>query len=52
VEEITRVYGRRNIVPQPLPRIEATVAKPVLTVLQRRTRLAKRTLASAASWRP
>jgi phenylalanyl-tRNA synthetase beta chain len=46
VEEITRVYGVDNIVPQPLPRIEATVAKPVLTVLQRRTRLAKRTLAS------
>jgi phenylalanyl-tRNA synthetase beta chain len=46
VEEITRIYGVDNIRPEPLPRIEATVAKPILTPLQKRTRLAKRTLAS------
>jgi phenylalanyl-tRNA synthetase beta chain len=46
VEEITRIYGVDNILPEPLPRIEATVAKPILTPLQKRTRLAKRTLAS------
>src|SRR3712207_73195 len=46
VEEIIRIHGVDNIKPQPLPRLEATVAKPVLTPIQRRTRLAKRTLAS------
>ncbi|HEV2557589.1 MAG TPA: phenylalanine--tRNA ligase subunit beta [Microvirga sp.] len=46
VEEIIRIHGVDNIKPQPLERIEATVAKPVLTVIQRRTRLAKRTLAA------
>jgi phenylalanyl-tRNA synthetase beta chain len=46
VEEIIRIHGVDRIAPQPLPRIEATVAKPVLTPLQKRTRLAKRTLAA------
>ncbi|HEY8381429.1 MAG TPA: phenylalanine--tRNA ligase subunit beta [Microvirga sp.] len=46
VEEVIRIYGVDHIQPVPLPRIEATVAKPVLTVIQKRTRLAKRTLAS------
>jgi phenylalanyl-tRNA synthetase beta chain len=46
VEEIIRIHGVDRIAPQPLPRIEATVAKPVLTAIQKRTRLAKRTLAT------
>ena len=45
VEEIIRIAGLDRLVPKPLPRIEATVAKPVLTLIQRRTRLAKRVLA-------
>ena len=46
VEEIVRIAGLDRIEPKPLPRIEATVVKPVLTVIQRRTRAAKRLLAS------
>ncbi|MBM6596169.1 phenylalanine--tRNA ligase subunit beta [Microvirga pudoricolor] len=46
VEEVIRIAGVDRILPQPLPRIEATVAKPILTPIQRRTRLAKRTLAT------
>ncbi|MBY0295872.1 MAG: phenylalanine--tRNA ligase subunit beta [Methylobacterium sp.] len=46
VEEIVRIAGLDRIEPKPLPRIEATVIRPVLTVLQRRTRLAKRELAA------
>lgn len=46
VEEVIRIAGVDRIEPKPLPRIEATVAKPILTPIQRRTRLAKRTLAS------
>ena len=46
VEEILRIAGLDRVVATPLPRIEATVAKPVLTLLQKRTRLAKRALAS------
>jgi phenylalanyl-tRNA synthetase beta chain len=46
VEEIVRIAGLDRIEPKPLPRIEATVGKPVLTVMQKRTRLAKRALAS------
>ncbi|KQT70858.1 phenylalanine--tRNA ligase subunit beta [Methylobacterium sp. Leaf465] len=46
VEEIIRIAGLDRIEPKPLPRIEAAVGKPVLTVLQKRTRLAKRALAS------
>ena len=45
VEEIIRIHGVDAIAPQPLPRIEAAVAKPLLTPIQKRTRLAKRTLA-------
>ncbi len=44
VEEIVRIAGLDNVEPQPLPR-EPGVARPVLTLLQRRTRLAKRVLA-------
>ena len=46
VEEVIRIAGLDRIEPQPLPRVEDTVVKPVLTVIQRRTRLAKRTLAA------
>ncbi|MGL5362245.1 MAG: phenylalanine--tRNA ligase subunit beta, partial [Bosea sp. (in: a-proteobacteria)] len=46
VEEILRIAGLDRVVATPLPRIEATVTKPVLTLLQKRTRAAKRALAS------
>jgi phenylalanyl-tRNA synthetase beta chain len=46
VEEIIRIHGVDKIAPQPLPRIEAAVVKPLLTPIQKRTRLAKRTLSA------
>ncbi|UMY17694.1 phenylalanine--tRNA ligase subunit beta [Methylobacterium organophilum] len=46
VEEIVRIAGLDRIESKPLPRKEATVVKPTLTVLQKRTRLAKRALAT------
>ncbi|MBV9076582.1 MAG: phenylalanine--tRNA ligase subunit beta [Methylobacteriaceae bacterium] len=46
VEEVVRIAGLDRIAPQPLPRIDPGVAKPILTVLQKRTRLAKRELAA------
>lgn len=46
VEEITRIAGLDHIAPVPLPRIEATVVKPILTPIQKRTRAAKRGLAA------
>ena len=46
VEEIVRIAGLDRIEARPLPRIEAAVVKPVLTVIQRRTRAAKRLLAA------
>lgn len=46
VEEIIRIAGLDRIEPKPLPRLEAVVGKPVLTVIQKRTRLAKRALAA------
>lgn len=45
VEEIVRIAGLDQIEPKPLPRA-ASVGKPALTVLQKRTRTAKRALAS------
>jgi phenylalanyl-tRNA synthetase beta chain len=45
VEEIIRIVGLDRIEPQPLPRLEAAVAKPILTLIQKRTRLAKHALA-------
>lgn len=45
VEEIVRIAGLDRVVSVPFPRIEATVPKPVLTLLQKRTRRAKRALA-------
>jgi len=46
VEEIIRIAGLDRIEPKPLPRPEASGVGPKLTVLQKRTRLAKRALAS------
>ena len=46
VEEIVRIAGLDRIEPKPLPRAETVAVEPMLTVLQRRGRLAKRALAS------
>jgi len=46
VEEIVRIAGLDRVASTPLPRLETSVPKPVLTLLQKRTRLAKRTLAA------
>jgi phenylalanyl-tRNA synthetase beta chain len=46
VEEIIRIAGLDRIEAKPLARIEARVARPVLTLIQKRTRLAKRLLAA------
>ena len=45
VEEIVRIAGLDRVVSTPLAREEQIVAKPVLTLLQKRTRMAKRALA-------
>jgi phenylalanyl-tRNA synthetase beta chain len=46
VEQILRIAGVDRAPMTPLPRLDEGVPAPVLTPLQRRTRLAKRTLAS------
>ena len=46
VEQIIRIAGLDRALAKPLPRLDDGVATPVLTLLQKRTRLAKRTLAS------
>jgi phenylalanyl-tRNA synthetase beta chain len=46
VEEIVRIAGLERVTSQPLPRDNAHVALPVLTLLQKRTRAAKRALAA------
>ncbi len=46
VEEVLRIAGLDRVVSTPLPRIKDEVVKPVLTVLQKRTRASKRLLAS------
>ncbi len=46
VEEIIRIAGLDQVEMTPFPREVATVIKPVLTLIQKRTRLAKRALAS------
>ncbi|MDH7797899.1 MULTISPECIES: phenylalanine--tRNA ligase subunit beta [unclassified Beijerinckia] len=45
-EEIVRIAGVDNVASVPLPRLDAAVAKPILTLLQKRTRQARRALAS------
>lgn len=47
VEEVVRIAGVDRIAPQPLPPASASVAAPTLTLLQKRTRLAKRALAAS-----
>ena len=46
VEEVVRIAGLDRIAPQPFRREEDTVVKPILTLIQKRTRLAKRLLAA------
>lgn len=46
VEEIVRIAGLDRVASRPLPRLAATVVKPVLTPIQKRTRQAKRALAT------
>jgi len=46
VEQILRIAGIDRAPTTPLPRLDDGVSRPVLTVVQKRTRLAKRTLAS------
>jgi len=46
VEQILRIVGVDRAPMTPLPRLDDGVPKPVLTLLQKRTRLAKRTLAA------
>ena len=46
VEQILRIAGVDRAPPAPLPRLDEGVPRPVLTLMQKRTRLAKRTLAA------
>ena len=46
VEQILRIAGVDRAPPAPLPRLDDGVPKPVLTLMQKRTRNAKRTLAA------
>ncbi|MBL7406178.1 phenylalanine--tRNA ligase subunit beta, partial [Escherichia coli] len=45
VEEVVRIAGLDRIEAEPLPPL-AGIGRPLLTVMQKRTRLAKRALAS------
>jgi phenylalanyl-tRNA synthetase beta chain len=45
-EEIIRIAGLDRVASTPFPRLHAAVAEPVLTLLQKRTRLAKRAFAA------
>src|ERR1700729_882787 len=49
VEQILRIAGVDRAPPAPLPRLDDGVPKPVLTLMQKRTRIAKRTLAALGS---
>jgi phenylalanyl-tRNA synthetase beta chain len=46
VEQIVRIAGLERVKTRPLPRLSDSVPRPVLTLLQKRTRLAKRALGS------
>ncbi len=46
VEEIVRIAGVDRVASTPFMRSESTVAAPILTLLQKRTRLARRALAA------
>lgn len=45
VEEIVRIAGLDRIASTPLPRLNESIPQPILTTLQKRVRLARRTLA-------
>ncbi|MGH6799153.1 MAG: phenylalanine--tRNA ligase subunit beta, partial [Roseiarcus sp.] len=49
VEQILRIAGVDRAPPAPLPRLDDGAPKPVLTLMQKRVRLAKRTLAALGS---
>ena len=46
VEEVARIASLTNLVPVPMPRMRAGVPTPVLTPMQNRLRMARRTTAS------
>ncbi|MDB4214059.1 phenylalanine--tRNA ligase subunit beta, partial [Octadecabacter sp.] len=46
VEEVARIASLTNLVPVPMPRMRAGVPAPVLTPMQNRLRMARRTTAS------
>ena len=46
VEEVVRIAGLDRVASTPLPREEPSIPKPILTLLQKRTRLARRALAA------
>jgi phenylalanyl-tRNA synthetase beta chain len=46
VEQVVRIAGLERVKTRPLPRLSDSVPRPVLTLLQKRTRLAKRALGS------
>ena len=46
VEEVLRIAGLDKVVSTPLLREEQTIGKPILTLLQKRTRFARRALAT------
>jgi phenylalanyl-tRNA synthetase beta chain len=46
VEEITRIAGLDRVTSTPMPRDEQSIPKPILTLLQKRTRQARRALAA------
>ena len=46
VEEITRVAGLDRVISTPMPRDDLSIPKPILTLLQKRTRQARRALAA------
>jgi phenylalanyl-tRNA synthetase beta chain len=48
VEQILRIAGVDRAPAAPMPKLDEGVAKPALTLLQKRTRLARRTLAALA----
>ena len=46
VEEVARMASLTNLEPKPMPRAEAGVPKPILTPLQKREQIARRTAAA------
>ncbi len=46
VEEVARIASLTNLVPKPMPRMVAGVPKPILTRIQKREQIARRTAAA------